>query len=261
MDIIYEPDISYRRASQIDKMWAESDFTGKLYTEILAMASLQGDEVALDVAAGTGCLVQLLSEILAKGRVIGIDPSTAMVRLAQNKLLKKKATNAAVMASPGNDFIFRDSMFDAVFCVLGLYHFADPLKGLNEMKRVLKTGGELILCEPEAPDDARLREVLSESFQLAHPNYRFFSGGELYSLVTDAGFSRQKSATEQFAFDQHGVAGIPMGVHYLETHAMIQRRKQQDLLDKFERNLFRVSGEMMRVRGKLNFALLRAAKK
>jgi hypothetical protein len=42
MDIIYEPDITYRRALQIDKMWAESDATGKLYAEVMSMASLKG---------------------------------------------------------------------------------------------------------------------------------------------------------------------------------------------------------------------------
>ena len=88
MDIIYEPDITYRRALQIDKMWTESDATGKFYAEVLNMASLKGNERVLDVAVGTGCLLQLVAEALPEGHAIGLDRSTAMVRLAQTKLVK-----------------------------------------------------------------------------------------------------------------------------------------------------------------------------
>jgi len=48
---------------------------------------------------------------------------------------------------------------------------------------------------------------------------------------------------------------------FTETRDMIQRRKREELLDKFEKDLFRINGEMMRARGTLNFALLRAVKK
>ena len=110
MDIIYEPDITYRRALQIDKMWAESDATGKLYAEVLNMASLKGNERVLDVAAGAGCLLQLAAEALPQGHAIGLDRSAAMVRLAQAKLGKGKTGRASVMHSYGEDLIFKLSL-------------------------------------------------------------------------------------------------------------------------------------------------------
>ncbi len=260
MDIIYEPDITYRRALQIDKMWAESDATGKLYSEVLNMASLGGSETVLDVAASTGCLLQLLAETLPHGHAIGLDRSAAMVRLSQTKLVKGKTANASVLHAEGNDFIFKGAAFDMVFCVLGLYHFPDPLAVLKEMKRVLKKGGRLMLCEYEAPADPGLRVALTESFQLTHPDYRFYTGPELYTLISDAGFSRERSATERFAFDQHGVGGMPMGVHFFETRFILERRGDQDLLASFDGNIFRPTGAMMHLRGALNFALVRAVK-
>jgi ubiquinone/menaquinone biosynthesis C-methylase UbiE len=260
MDIIYDPDITYRRALEIDKMWAESDATGKLYTEVLNMASLKGNERVLDVAVGTGCLLQLLAETLPEGHAIGLDRSAAMVRLTQTKLVKGKTANASVLHSEGEEIIFKGAVFDMVFCVLSLYHFSDPLASLKEMKRVLKKGGRLILCEYEAPADPVLRAALTESFQLTHPDYRFFTGPELYTLASDAGFSRERSATERFTFDQHGVGGMPMGVHFFETRFMLERRGDQDLLASFDGNIFRPAGAMMHIKGALDFALVRAAK-
>ena len=125
---------------------------------------------------------------------------------------------------------------------------------------MLKKGGRLILCEYEAPADPGLRAALTESFQLTHPDYRFYTGPELYTLVSDAGFSRERSATERFAFDQHGVGGMPMGVHFFETRFMIERRGDQDLLASFDGNVFRPAGAMMRIKGALDFALVRAVK-
>jgi ubiquinone/menaquinone biosynthesis C-methylase UbiE len=260
MDIIYEPDITYRRALQIDKMWAESDATGKLYAEVLNMASLSGNETVLDVAAGTGCLLQLLAETLPHGHAIGLDRSAAMVRLAQAKLVKGKAGHASVIHWEKEDFIFKSAVFDMVFCVLGLYHFEDPLAALKDMKRVLRKGGRLILCEYEAPADPGLRAALTDSFQLTHADYRFYTGPELYTLVLDAGFTRERSATERFAFDQHGVGGMPMGVHFFETRFMLEKSGDKDLLASFDGNIFRPAGPMMHIKGALDFALVRAVK-
>jgi SAM-dependent methyltransferase len=259
MDIIYEPEITYRRALQIDKMWAESDVTSKLYTEILSLASPKGDERALDVAVATGCLLQLLSENLPKGYVIGLDASPAMIRLSQNKLVKSRISNAAILRSLGDDLIFRDGMFNLVFCVNGLYHFSDPMAALKEMKRVLEGEGRLILCELEAPQDTELKEALTESFQLAHPDYRLFTVNEIFSLLKDAGFTVIQSATEKFTFDQHGIGGMPMGVHFLETRDMIVRRQQVALLEKFDHHIFLPAGEMMHLKGAVNFTLVSAA--
>lgn len=158
--------------------------------------------------------------------------------------------------------MFRDATFDAVFCVLSLYHFNDPLKGLREINRVLKKNGQFVLCEPMAPEDAKLKGALAEAFQLAHSGYKLFSVAELYSLAADAGFERKKSATEEIAFDQDGVTGIPNGVHYLEAYQTLQRRGQKDLQARFEKELFKVSGEMaVHVKGSLKFSLLVAGKK
>ncbi|MDM8000061.1 MAG: methyltransferase domain-containing protein [Dehalococcoidia bacterium] len=260
MDIIYEPETSYRRALQIDRMWADSDAGAKLCAEILNIASLKGDETALDAACGSGLLLQALAEALPNGRAIGVDCSPAMVRLSQAKLARLKNGRAAVMYSEGADLIFKASAFDVVFCMLGLYHFSNPLAALKEMKRVLKKGGRLVLCEYEAPADPELRATLTESFQLAHPGYRFYTGPELYALVSEAGLSRQRSATQRFTFDEHGIGGLPLGVHFFETRFMLQKRGDQNLLASFDGNVFRPVGRMMHPKGALDFMLVRAVK-
>lgn len=89
---IYEPNITDRRALQIDKMWAESSFPQIVLSEVLNEAALKGSETVLDVASGNGCLVENLSDILDRGMVFGIDRSAAMVRLAQKKLDQEESS-------------------------------------------------------------------------------------------------------------------------------------------------------------------------
>jgi hypothetical protein len=54
---------------------------------------------------------------------------------------------------------------------------------------------------------------------------------------------------------------MPMGVHFFETRFTLERRGDQDLLASFDGNIFRPAGAMMRVKGSLDFALVRAVKR
>ena len=55
-------------------------------TVVLARLPLDGDECVLDVGCGTGRLTEQLFARLPEGRVIGIDQSSNMVRVARDYL-------------------------------------------------------------------------------------------------------------------------------------------------------------------------------
>ena len=64
-----------------------------------------------------------------------------MTKKARERL--GKAPNASVSVEDGQALSFADSSFDAVLCNLGLMFFPDPVRGLSEFRRVLRSGGRV----------------------------------------------------------------------------------------------------------------------
>ncbi|HSR25403.1 MAG TPA: class I SAM-dependent methyltransferase, partial [Candidatus Eisenbacteria bacterium] len=84
---------------------------------------------ALDVACGSGKLTAELRRLAPRGLVIGLDFSGQMLRVAA-----AGAPAAAYVRGDGLSLPFRDGAFDAVTVAFGLRNFADPERGLCEMR-------------------------------------------------------------------------------------------------------------------------------
>jgi len=108
-----------------------------------AVRGLHGD--VLDVACGTGDMVV---ELQKHGcTVTGIDLSKEMLDVARHK-----APTATFMVSDAERLPFGDGTFDAVTCAFGVRNFVHLERGLNEMLRVLKPGGRMVILELATPD-------------------------------------------------------------------------------------------------------------
>jgi ubiquinone/menaquinone biosynthesis C-methylase UbiE len=95
------------------------------------------------VAVGTG----LDLEYFPSGqRVVGIDISEKMVEKAQEKLGACKAAVELVRADV-QLLGFADASFDSVVTSCTFCSVPDPVKGLKEIRRVLKPGGALLMFE------------------------------------------------------------------------------------------------------------------
>ena len=97
---------------------------------------------ALDVACGSGKLTRELHRLAAKGLVVGLDFSGRMLRVAATG-----APGPSYVRGDGLRLPFADGTFDAVTVAFGLRNFADPERGLCEMRRVLRPGGRAVVLE------------------------------------------------------------------------------------------------------------------
>jgi len=95
----------------------------------------------LDVGCGTGYGCSLLSHCGAK-RVIGVDISFPALEYAKRCQIQG-LVGANVIRLP-----FGSSTFDVVTCFEVIEHIADQSELLEEMKRVLRTGGVVVLSTP-----------------------------------------------------------------------------------------------------------------
>lgn len=95
----------------------------------------------MDGAAGTildvGCGTGIISELYPHLDIVGIDISPGMLRHNKGKWIQGSAENIPLP----------DSSIDFIVCRSLLHHLPNPEKGLQEMKRLLKPGGKVVMWE------------------------------------------------------------------------------------------------------------------
>jgi ubiquinone/menaquinone biosynthesis C-methylase UbiE len=139
-----------------------------------ALAELQpraGDRV-LDVACGAGALVLEVAPRVE--RAVGVDLSDGMLRIARSRLGEaqeaQRLDNVELLQGPSDALPFADGSFTALVCTTALHHFPDPQRSIDEMARVLRPGGRLVIG-----DACRDSPVT----KLADPLYRRFEEGHV----------------------------------------------------------------------------------
>jgi ubiquinone/menaquinone biosynthesis C-methylase UbiE len=115
----------------------------------LELVSIEPGMNILDVGCGTGSLsVGAKQNLGNNGRVVGIDPSSIMIDLARQKA-EKAGVEVDFQVGVIENLEFNDDQFDLVLSSLMMHHLTDELKesGLQEVHRVLKPGGTLLIIE------------------------------------------------------------------------------------------------------------------
>ncbi len=124
-----------------------------------ALALKPGD-IVLDLAAGTAVsTVELAS---SGAHCIAADFSLGMLKAGAHRDVPKVAADA--LALP-----FADESFDAATISFGLRNVQDVPKALAELRRVLKPGGRLVICEFSTPTVGPFRTVYMEYLMKALP--------------------------------------------------------------------------------------------
>ena len=114
-----------------------------LYLEV----GLKDARLILDVGCGSGIVTRDIAR-LTKGKVIGIDGSNDMIKVAEKVL--KDYKNVELRVSGAEKLPFDDNTFDVVTCNLLLMWADNPQKVVNEMARVTKPDGKVLASlEPD----------------------------------------------------------------------------------------------------------------
>jgi len=141
----------------------------------------------LDVGCGGGRTVNTLAKIATEGKVYGIDYSQVSVAVSTSKnksLIEKgqvKILHASVDSIP-----FSDDMFDLVTAVESCYFWPDLISNLKEIRRVLKTGGSVILVNAMYRDE---RFEKRNSHLAGIGDFTYHSPKEFGGFLRDAGYS------------------------------------------------------------------------
>ncbi len=118
-----------------------------------------GDKV-LDLAAGTAVSTVELAK--SGAWCVACDFSVGMLRAGAHRPVPKVAGDATKLP-------FDDAVFDAVTISFGLRNVVDTVGGLQEMARVTRPGGRLVVCEFSTPTVPVFSMVYKEYLMRALP--------------------------------------------------------------------------------------------
>ncbi|HEX4019208.1 MAG TPA: demethylmenaquinone methyltransferase [Frankiaceae bacterium] len=125
-----------------------------------ALALVPGDRV-LDLAAGTAVSSAPLAK--AGAQVVAADFSLGMLGAAPRR------AGVELVAADGLALPFADAGFDAATISFGLRNVADTVRCLRELRRVVRPGGRLVVCEFSRPVWAPFRTMYVEYLMRALP--------------------------------------------------------------------------------------------
>lgn len=127
----------------IDRRWRR--------TAVDALGIHQPQQI-LDIATGTGDFALLLAKRIKPQHIVGADISEGMMAIGREKVKEEGLQN--VISFQYEDCMqlsFPDGSFDAVTSSYGVRNFQNLDKGLQEMQRVLRPGGHLLIVELTPP--------------------------------------------------------------------------------------------------------------
>ena len=144
---------------------------------------LASDDNVLEIGCGAGWLVSMLAEQVPEGRVVGMDISDEMVRLARQR--NDEIENVMFVVGEAGEIPWDAHFFSRVISVESAYYWPDPARGVQEMFRVLSEGGSawvLITYYRENPHAHQWAEIFSVAAHL-------LAAEEWAAMFRDAGFT------------------------------------------------------------------------
>ena len=131
----------------------------------------------LDVATGTGDFAIEIHKRLKPEKIIAIDISTGMLKVGKEKIEKKQLSHIIeFQEGDSEDIKFEDNFFDAATVAFGVRNFENLQIGINEMYRVLKSDGELVVLEFSRPEKFPIKQLYNFYFKRILPTVgRLFS--------------------------------------------------------------------------------------
>ena len=140
-------DIPNSEAKALEKSYRLNDIV-KQREKTLSILDIKSGEKVLDIGCGVGFLAfEMAKEVGDSGSVICLDQNMEMIKHAKQRC--KNFRQTSFFEGKAENLQFEDNTFDVVSCTQVLLYTEDVSLVLAEIKRVLKTGGRVIIVETD----------------------------------------------------------------------------------------------------------------
>ncbi|MFC4767676.1 class I SAM-dependent methyltransferase [Effusibacillus consociatus] len=117
-------------------------------TEILAELNIQEKDDVADIGCGPGFFT-IPAAKMTNGTVYAVDVEPQMLDYIKEKSAAEGVANIKLVQSDAEKIDLPDASVDKVFCAFVLHEVGDLQQGLMEIKRILRSGGKLLVFEWE----------------------------------------------------------------------------------------------------------------
>lgn len=144
----------------IDRRWRK---------RLVKLVGQSKPRLILDVATGTADLAIELAA-LEPEKITGVDISEKMLEFGQEKLNKRKLDEIIVLKHTDAEKLpFSDRSFDLATVAFGVRNFENLQKGLKEINRVLRNGGNIAVLEFTMPKYFPVKQLYRFYFKTLLP--------------------------------------------------------------------------------------------
>ena len=137
--------------------------------ELLRLAAPRAGQRWLEVACGPGIIARRLAGEAAA--VHGIDMTPAMVEVARREAAAVGADNVTFALGDATALEHPDAVFDGMITRFSLHHIPAPARVFEEMARVTRPGGVIVVADHIADEDADAAAWSQEIERLRDPSH------------------------------------------------------------------------------------------
>lgn len=171
-----------RRSGRYQGSFAQKIYCRPTSRILLDRLDLPPGARVLDVGCGTGQLLADIRDRFPETGLHGLDLCDGMIRSAKTVL----GSAADLRQGESQCLPYPAEHFDVVVSTHCFHHFPDPLKSLQEMNRVLRSGGRVMVLDGDR--DGLWGRLLYDVFvRWAEGPVKHHSAFEMKQLMSDAG--------------------------------------------------------------------------
>ena len=198
---------AWNSVSDAWKKWNEftMHFLKPIGEAIIKALSINGNDVVLDIASGTGEPAFTIAAIAKNGRVYATDLSEEMLTVARTYADERGISNIEFKTANVSDLPFSKNFFDKISCRMGFMFFPDMQLAANEMFRVCKNDGKAAISVWASAEEndwsTTMTKALSKHIEILKQSgdapgmFRCAKPGLMKELFENAGFKNVKEET------------------------------------------------------------------
>ena len=145
--------IFYRYFSRIYDFVNPFFYADEMRQTVVEMARIAKGDLVLEVGCGTGFTTQEIVSKVGEENVVAVDLTPEQMIKAVRRFRK-----SIFIRGDAENLPFKDCTFDAAISAGSIEYWPNPSKGVQEMARVTKDGGRVVILAPRKPDNIIVRK-------------------------------------------------------------------------------------------------------